>query len=718
MKWIKHEADTKTIRNLSSRYKIDLLTASILARRNITDKEDILYYLENNYNFLHNPFEFYEMQTAVDRILQAYEEKEKVLIFGDRDVDGITATVILYKELKKQKLDITYAVPDGDEAYGLTTEVIDKAYDANISLIITVDCGISNFEEVRYAKTKGIEIIITDHHNPPESLPEAYAILNAKLEESGYPYANLAGCVVAFKLASAVRFGFTPMYNHPVTLFNIKPGNDTYILEAVIVENLQIVDRLNLDICPNILSIENDRLQKFFLGKELFVYDAAVQEKMLKKIFGNNVDIGLIDLYPLITQLYPKLTNQSLLRLSANSKLSLYQDEPLTELDILFNMFYSFVLNSGEENSVLSFIENNIELVALGTLADMMPLENENRIIVKKGIEKINTKPSVHLHELLMLQKLVGKAISSTDISWQITPLINATGRLGVPNKAIDFFLSENPADIKKLAYEIFQINEQRKKLGNEAWKNIFPQAKISFKELNQKLVLVASKDFNRGITGVLASNLVKNFQAPSLVACFLEDKIVSSMRSYGGLNVKDLLENFTQYFDDFGGHDFAAGFQIDYKNWDGFLQAFKKYVIEMEEVVKEEEAITIDADIPNYMLDPKLIEIVNQFEPYGENNDPLVFAIKGVYLEEVQMIGKNSSHLKILVRVDSIDPKTKNMKSEKWPALFWNASDRLGIDFNINDKVDIAFTFNRNFYMNIEQLQLMISDIKQNKEA
>ncbi|MBN2651403.1 MAG: single-stranded-DNA-specific exonuclease RecJ [Spirochaetales bacterium] len=714
MKWLKKDADTNTIKSLSSRYNLDLLAATIFVRRGIVDKEEILFFLENNFNFLHNPFNFFEMELAVDRVLHAYEEKEKVLIFGDRDVDGITATVILYKELLKRKIAVEIAVPDGDDAYGLTMEVVDKCFEKNISLIITVDCGISCLNEVKYAKSKGIDVIVTDHHNPPEHLPEALAILNPKLEDSGYPFAHLAGCVVSFKFAAAIRFGFSAMYNHPVTLFNIKPGNDTYILEAVIVQNLQIVDKLELTLCPNILQLENDKLRKFFIGKELFVYDAKIQERMLKRIFGENVDIELIDLYPYICQMFPKLENQSLLRLSVKSKLSAYQDKPLTEIDILFNMFYSFILNLGEGDSIQSFFDDNIELIALGTLADMMPLENENRIIVKKGIEKINTNPSKHFHELLMLQKIAGKDLSSIDISWQISPLINSTGRLGVPTKALDFFMSEDQSEISQMAAEIVQLNAKRKKLGSDAWNFIFPQAKASFKELNNKIVLVASKEFNRGITGILATRLAEYFSAPTIVACFLDDKIVGSMRSYGGLNVKNFLENFTEYFEDFGGHDFAAGFHITHDKWDGFLHSFKSYVLEMDEIEKEEESIYIDADLPSHMLNPKLIELVNQFEPYGEGNQPLVFSVKGAILDDINIIGKGvAKHLKLLIRVDSVDPKTKEKRSERWPALFWNAADRVGIDFNLGEQVDIVFRLGRNYYMNIEQLQLTVLDIK-----
>ena len=179
--WKKKEVAKEIVQDISKRYSCELLTASILSRRGITEGKDILYFSENDQRYLHNPFLFENMEDAVDRILDAKDEEEKVLIFGDRDVDGITSTTILYQCLKDLGLDVQYKLPEGDDAYGITKEVIDNFAENYGSLIITVDCGISNNEEIAYAAEKGIDVIVTDHHNPPQELPTPAIIINPKV---------------------------------------------------------------------------------------------------------------------------------------------------------------------------------------------------------------------------------------------------------------------------------------------------------------------------------------------------------------------------------------------------------------------------------------------------------------------------------------------------------------------------------------------------------
>ena len=194
------------IKALDTRYSCGPLVSTILARRGITEGEDILYFLEDDLRYQHNPFLFNEMEDAVDRIMDAKAEGEKVLIFGDRDVDGITSTVLLYECLKDLGIDVSYRLPKDDEPYGLNIQAIDDFAENYGSLIITVDCGISNYDEIQYAHEKGISVIITDHHTPPEKLPEDCIIINPKMEGEDYPFEHISGCAVAYKLATALRF--------------------------------------------------------------------------------------------------------------------------------------------------------------------------------------------------------------------------------------------------------------------------------------------------------------------------------------------------------------------------------------------------------------------------------------------------------------------------------------------------------------------------------
>jgi single-stranded-DNA-specific exonuclease len=232
MVWEKKDVAPELAREIASRYGCDLLAASILARRGITGGEEIRYFLEDDVLQLRTPFELPGMEDAVDRIIAAKEEGEKTLVFGDRDVDGITGTALITGFLRDQGMDVSWRLPMGDEPYGLSIEAVEEFAAAYGTLIITVDCGISNQAEVERANVLGVNVIVTDHHNPQESLPAALCIVNPKLRPPGegdpvYPFRDLAGSGVAYKLVTALRFALkSELYGQPVTLLNTRPVND------------------------------------------------------------------------------------------------------------------------------------------------------------------------------------------------------------------------------------------------------------------------------------------------------------------------------------------------------------------------------------------------------------------------------------------------------------------------------------------------------------
>mgnify|MGYP002625528219 CR=1 FL=1 len=267
-KWEKKAVDRAQLESLQKRYGIDALTASILLRRNIVDGKDLLYYMEDDLRFQHNPFTFVSMEDAVDRILAAQEEKEKVLIFGDRDVDGVSATTVLYDCLSELGIDVQFRLPAGDDAYGLSMAAVDDFAKDYGSLIITVDCGISNNAEVAHAGELGIDVIIVDHHNPQEQHPSPSIIINPKCEDSGYAFHDISGCAVVFKLVSAIRFSRSKWYKQQVTLVNVLPTEDSYIIECIKLRNLVPVSRIREQIIPNTVSISETRLPAYLNGED------------------------------------------------------------------------------------------------------------------------------------------------------------------------------------------------------------------------------------------------------------------------------------------------------------------------------------------------------------------------------------------------------------------------------------------------------------------
>ncbi len=706
MEWNKKNINANSVKRIAERYGIDLLTASIFFRRGITEPEDLKFYLEKDLRYTHNPFLFEEMEDAVDRIRQAAEEGEKVKIFGDRDVDGITSTVILKNGLASIGINAAWSLPEGNDPYGLTMEGVDKFAEEDGSLLITVDCGISNFKEIEYAREKGIDSIVIDHHLPSEEIPPAVAIINPKSNDSCYPFRDLAACGVAAKVVWALTFSTNELYKSEIVLLNIRPGNDTFIIDAVRIVNMVEIERITENIVPGVVRVEKSRLGEFLYNRQILVYDKGLQVGMLKKVFGENTEFELLDIAPKIWEDFPKLKNMSLLEMRGKSRSSVYIDKSIEEIDIFLNLLNTYVYR--KIDLMKTNFENSLDLVALGTLADMMPLKDENRIMLKYGMKLINNSKRLGLNELLFKQNLLGKQISTTDIGWQITPVINASGRLGKPWKAAELFITDDPVIQKQMAEEIVRMNKERKKLGETAWKSVLPKAEKSFKELNEKMIFVVDKNIHRGITGIIASRLANTFGVPAGVVSYLENNLVGSMRSARKVNVKNFLSKLEKYFIDYGGHDYAAGFSFT----EDKLQDLKKdFALEAQRLVipdQGKEEINIDAELPLKYMTPDIISIVEIFEPYGEGNPPLVFLMRGVTLQNMEIIGRtDQQHVKMLVNTDSL----------KWPAIYWRAAEKVDVEFSSGDKVDLVFRLGRNYYQNVEKLQLTVMDIKRSDE-
>lgn len=702
MDWNKKEINKEQVKKIAEKYKIPLLAASILVRRGVTKPEDLLFYLESDLRYLHNPFLFEEMEDAVDRILQAASEEEKVIIIGDRDVDGITSTVLLKNALKEIGIDARWSLPEGDAPYGVTKSVIDSFAGEDGSLIITVDCGISNVSEIEYAADLGIDTIVIDHHLPSEVLPSAAAIVNPKLIDSSYPFEHLAGCGVVLKVIWALNFAMTDFYKQEIVLLNIRPGNDTYILDAVRVINLIEIERITENIVPGLVRIEQTRLGAFLVGKHIFVYEKDVQLAMLRKVFGADADIHLYDLAEVLWKEYASLKGKSLLQMRERSRAALFTGRTLEEIDVLFNLFKAYM--EIELRQKTNTFEESLDLTALGTIADMMPLRNENRILIKNGMRLLNNTKRKGLHALLMQQNLVGKRISTTDVGWQITPVINATGRMGEPSKAAELFITDSESRRQKLAVEIIGMNKARKKLGESVWDRVLAGAEKRLNETDGKMVVVVDRSIKRGITGIIASRLVSYFGVPALVVTAIDKNMIGSIRSTNGFKVKEFLQKFSEYFIDFGGHDYAAGFSLIEENLEKFMFSLKNEVRRMDMPEKKEATLFIDAQLPLNYIEPGLIDIVEMFEPYGEGNPPLQFLAKGMKILTVDIIGKSAQqHVKMLL----------DSGKYKWPGLYWKAAEKVGIEFSKDDRVDVVFRLGRNYYQNTENLQLTLLDVK-----
>ena len=706
MVWDKKDISPDLVKSIALKYGCDLLTASILVRRGHVSGNEILYFLEDDPRHLRNPFELPGMEDAVERILAARDEGEKILVFGDRDVDGVCASAMVTGFLNSLGMDVSVRVPAGDDPYGISIKAVEE-FAANYgTLIISVDCGISNIQEVEKARELGVDVIITDHHNPQEERPEAYAIVNPKIGNS-YPFRDLAGCGVAYKLVSALRFAIkSELYGQSVCLLNTRPVNGSWVIEIAKMRNLVLVDSLAETVVPGMVSVRETRLPKFLEGQQIFAWDAALQKRTLTTIFGNGVEIFMHDIAPEIGKEIPSAAGKSLLRIKELSRMARYQDKETGELDIFISLFITF---ARQREKIFGADDlQDLQLACLGTIADIMPLKDENRIIVKQGLQSIMEKPRPGLSDLLFKLELSGRRLNSTDISWIVCPAINAAGRLGNPQKALDLLLEKDPVKRDSLANDLIRMNEDRRKLGEEMWILVEPMAQENMKTYQDKLAVAYSGSIPRGVTGIMANRLSGRFKIPALVASFGDHVITGSLRSLRGYDLGRLLEPCSDLFLDWGGHDYAAGFSLNPENWEQFLDRMKSAAPLIELLDAEDsETLAIDAELPLSYMNPELYALVDRFEPYGEGNETLTFAARGLRITEINLMGRpEAKHVKL-----SLDTG-----KHKWPAVYWQAVDKVRRDFDLGDEVDLVFKAGRNWFKGNETPQLVVSDLKRSK--
>jgi single-stranded-DNA-specific exonuclease len=702
MIWAKKEIDALKVKELAELYGIDAVTASILVRRGVLEPGDVKFFLEDDVRCLHNPFLFKDMEKAVDRIGRAVAGGEKILIYGDRDVDGITATVLLNEALTALGADVVWKVPLGDDDYGLSLKDAEDALALGVKLLCTVDCGISNLKEIDFANSRGIDVIVIDHHNPQKELPAAYAVINPKVNGCGYPFAHLSGCGVAGKLDWALSFARGPHFKRPAALLHVTPQNDAFTVEAVRLANLVETGVFREMVMPALGRSVFTKLLEFASGTDIFVYALPEQRRMLEKAFGpETAQTTLVDFQPELLRAFPHLEGKSLLTVREMSRLGKYERKPLSEIELFRNLFVSAALKNNRD--LFSESHRRLDLAALGTIADLMPLLNENRIIVRQGLALMATRERSGLRELLAKKNLLGKEISVKDIAWQISPIINATGRLGEPDKAVELLLTSDPEKLEDLSFYIYKLNEKRKELGDITWNKMYDSAQESYRANKGKFVLVTGSSIHRGITGILATKMVKHFKTPVCVVAELREKAVGSIRSVPDFPLTAFLGNFKELFSDYGGHDLAAGFNLPLDRLGPFRRKFEEVVRSLEPLPEKEDRLLIDAEIPKHLLTPDLYKTVERLAPYGEANPPVSFYSRDLVVAACDVVGKREQvHLKLLVDTGAY----------KFPAMVWNGVDLYGGRFKAGERVDIVYRMNKNVFMNTETLQLIVTDI------
>ena len=714
--WNKKNVTKNQIEPLCRKYGISQILSSIFVRRGITKGKDILYYLEDDLRFQHQPFLLPNIEDAVERILQAEEEGEKVLIFGDSDTDGVTSTAILYGYLKKRGMDVSWRVPVANEPYGLSIQAVDDFAAQNGTLIITVDCGISNFNEVRHAAELGIDVIITDHHNPQGDLPEAIVIIDPKLPDSIYPFKDISGAAVAYKLVSALRFSHTDFYNSEITILEVSDQDErdgSFTVECVKIKNLVKEKELSEKLIPGRTTIYETKLLTFLQGQILYAWDKNQTKARLEVLFGRGIDFNINDLRSQVSQSMPSLKSKSSSQIKDLSSIAKYLEDDEEDINAknstiesLYNLYVSWVrrLISSKHPDFSQEEAFDLQLTGLAALADIMPMKNENRIFVSQCLASIKKDgPRSGLAELFAKFRLLPQAVTSTDLSWNIIPAINAAGRLGNAKISADLLLCENAREREKLSDEIYMLNEKRKQIVQETSFKVHDKAEQSVKEHQNKFCVVVDEEINKGLTGLFAARLMSDFGLPSFAITFTDDICIGSVRSRPGFIATDFLDSMKGFFLNHGGHNYAAGFSFEKEKLPLFLQNLKN-ASQTLSITPEDDSYDVDAEIPPAFLEPSVFSLLDVFEPYGNENAELLFMTKKIKVCDAAVVGKKEPfHLKL----------TLDCGKYKFPAMFWSQAERLKKDIAVGKSYDILYTLTRNYFNGSVTNQLVIKELK-----
>ena len=705
-KWVKQPVSKQQIEPLCNSFNIQPLLASIFVRRGITEGKELLYYLEDDLRFQHSPFCFNSMEDAVERIMQAKEEGEKVLIFGDSDVDGVSSTAILYEELVRLGIDVSWRLPLEDDGYGLSIAAIDDFAAQDGTLIITVDCGISNNDEIAHANDLGIEVIVTDHHNPPENLPEAIIILDPKMEDCGYPFDGISGAAVAYKLVSALRFAQSDFYNAEICILQMSENTEEkcFYADCIKIKNLVKIKELHEKIVPGQTSIYDLKLPYFLQSQLIYSWDSKQTLNILGQLFGSGIEFNLNDLRNEISAVIPSIKTKSAEQIKELSQIAKYSGET-SVVESIYNLYVTYCkkLIAQKKPQQAADEQRDLQLVALAALADIMPMRDENRIFVKNGIASIKkNRPRQGLAELFNKLNISLDSLSSTELSWNLIPALNAAGRIGQAEKSLKLLISEEARQREKLAVEIYGLNEERKDMVSASYFKIHEDAEKSLALHANKLCVSVDPQINKGVTGILASRLMQDFNVPTITVTYENEVCTGSMRSCRGFVSTTFLDSLGDIFINHGGHNFAAGFSFTKSNLEVFLSRVRE---KAPSVMLDEESdiINVDAEIPVEHLTPENFKIIDIFEPYGAESPELVLMTRGIKLIDTFVLGKKEPrHLKLVF----------DTGKNKIPAMFWGQAERLRKDISIGKKYDVLYNMSRNYYNGIKSNQLIIKEI------
>ncbi len=721
--------------------KIDIdnlnpIIEELLKLRGIVSKEDIFDFFFQDIYSLSNPFNIRDMNAFVDRLKEAIEYNEKILIYGDKDADGVTAASIIYNTLKVVTKNVEAFVPNHEVGYGLSKDVIEEYANSGVSLIITVDCGISNVEEVEFAREHSIDIIVTDHHDIPEILPNAYLIFNPKLSNTGFVSKNFSGCAVAFKMMQAFVFSYTKLYNKDIIVLDYEIDKNTDKLKRI--RALKATNFVYSDDVFGFELVNNDNAYKsiYLDYYEEFLSEDEVLEELGSYMFeGENVVLvltggeirlkKLLRLYEKYELYLPEYDNvYDLLQLGANYggvniksvktldefalllKVNIYKYDNIAYKDLIIKMEIFRRMYYLSQKQLQNYIKRESILVLFGTVADVVPLIEENRAYIKCALGELEKPNHIRYNVILERIKLLNTKVDTQAVSWRLAPFINAAGRMGKPEYALRLLTSETREEAFQLSEEVYNLNETRKSL-TESNFNIVCEYIKDNNCMSYPIIIVKSALIDRGLTGLIAGKVLSQYGKTAVILYESKEEgtCTGSIRSRGDDNARDMLEYSSVYLDKFGGHKNAAGFTVSIDNFEKFAKKIIRYASEENfNTSKDEKSYDLELDFKD--INMQFAEYLELFEPYGFANEEPVFYTNGVVVNTIEKINKNNKvHLKLQLQKNNI----------KINAIIWSSSEEECQKLEASNFINILYKIKINRFNGNKDVRVYIEsyDIK-----
>ena len=578
---LKNDPEPYITDDLKSQTGLPSAILKLLVSRGYKTQEDIETFLHPENVEYHDPFLMKDMDKAVERITDALVNRENILIWGDYDVDGITSTSILYLFfLRRLGLKVDYAIPNREsEGYGLSKKGVLQASKDGVNLIITVDCGITSVREVEYAKTLDIDVIVTDHHEPDNELPPAYAIIDPKRNDCNYPYKHLAGVGVAFKL-----------------------------IQGILISN----------------------------------------------------------------------------------------DMPL------------------------KIAEKFINITAIGTAADIVPMTGENRKIVYEGLETLGSCSNIGLSTLLKKLNFYGTKVKVNNILFGLAPRINAVGRMGDAGRAVNLLISNDSQEATEIVLDLEKENKRRREYDSKTLNEAISilEGVDNFNPKIDKAIVVANENWHVGVIGIVASRLVEKYYRPSVVISVNDGIGKGSCRSISGINIYEVLIECYELNilekENFGGHNYAAGFEIDSKKIPEFKKKFNEIVSRTTPDKDFKPFLKIDLMIDFNDIDQEMMDNLYLFEPFGPYNDQPVFSTENVEIVgDVRIVGSkvDENNRKAKIKGNHLRMKLRQ-NGIVFDAIAFNLADKYDLVNDLRSNLKFAYLIEENNWNGSSYIQLKIKDI------